>query len=120
MIPVIAPWAWAGMVRPIISMQIRCRGGGRALGATRLLMLSDVAGVKDRDGNLIPRLTLSEARALIADGTVSDGMIPKLETCIQAVADGAEAAVIMDGRAPHAILVELFTEDGIGTLVCND
>lgn len=121
MIPVIAP---LGLGRDgetyNINADTAAGAVAGALGATRLLMLSDVAGVKDRDGNLIPRLTLSEARALIADGTVSDGMIPKLETCIQAVADGAEAAVIMDGRAPHAILVELFTEDGIGTLVCND
>ena len=121
MIPVIAP---LGLGRDgetyNINADTAAGAVAGALGATRLLMLSDVAGVQDRDGNLIPRLTLSEARALIADGTVSDGMIPKLETCIQAVADGAEAAVIMDGRAPHAILVELFTEDGIGTLVCND
>ena len=121
MIPVIAP---LGLGRDgetyNINADTAAGAVAGALGATRLLMLSDVAGVKDRDGNLIARLTLSEARALIEDGTVSDGMIPKLETCIRAVEDGAEAAVIMDGRAPHAILVELFTEDGIGTLVCND
>jgi len=121
MIPVIAP---LGLGRDGETYNINADTAAGAvagtLGATRLLMLSDVAGVKDRAGNLIPRLTLSEARGLIEDGTVSDGMIPKLETCIRAVEDGAEAAVIMDGRAPHAILVELFTEDGIGTLVCND
>ena len=91
-----------------------------AMGATRLLMLSDVAGILDKDGALIHHVNLQGARALIADGTVSGGMIPKVETCIKAVEDGAEAAVIMDGRAPHAVLVELFTEHGIGTLITKD
>lgn len=88
-----------------------------AMGASRLLMLTDVAGVKDKQGELLPHLTVSDARALIADGTVQGGMIPKVETCIDAVEAGAEAAVIMDGRAGHAVLVELFTEHGIGTLI---
>ena len=91
-----------------------------ALGATRMLMLTDVAGVLDSDGNLITDLTVSQAEALIRDGTVSGGMIPKVETCINAVLGGAEAAVIMDGRAPHALLVELFTEHGIGTMIRAD
>ncbi|MGC6517401.1 MAG: acetylglutamate kinase [Candidatus Puniceispirillaceae bacterium] len=91
-----------------------------AIGASRLLMLSDVAGIQDKNGQLIERVNLNEARALIADGTVTGGMIPKLETCIQAVEDGAEAAVIMDGRTPHAVLVELFTEHGIGTMIAKD
>ncbi|MEC8711784.1 MAG: acetylglutamate kinase, partial [Pseudomonadota bacterium] len=91
-----------------------------ALGATRMLMLTDVAGVLDGDGSLIPELTVSEAESLIRDGTVSDGMIPKVETCINAVLGGAEASVIMDGRAPHALLVELFTEHGMGTIIKAD
>ena len=91
-----------------------------ARAATRLLMLTDVAGVKDKNGTLISRLTVSSAQQLIADGTVQGGMIPKLETCIDAVEQGAEAAVILDGRAPHAVLVELFTEHGIGTLITKD
>ena len=91
-----------------------------AMGATRLLMLSDVAGILDKDGALIHHVNLQGARALIADGAVSGGMIPKVETCIKAVEEGAEAAVIMDGRAPHAVLVELFTEHGIGTLITKD
>ena len=91
-----------------------------ALGATRMLMLTDVAGVLDTDGNLITDLTVSQAEALIRDGTVSGGMIPKVETCINAVLGGAEAAVIMDGRAPHALLVELFTEHGMGTMIRAD
>ena len=91
-----------------------------ALGATRMLMLTDVAGVLDGNGTLIPELTVSEAESLIRDGTVSGGMIPKVETCINAVLGGAEAAVIMDGRAPHALLVELFTEHGMGTIIKAD
>lgn len=91
-----------------------------AMGASRLLMLSDVAGILDKDGELIQHIGLTKARRLIQDGTVQGGMIPKLETCIKAVEDGAEAAVIMDGRVPHAVLVELFTEHGIGTLITQD
>ncbi|MEC8673343.1 MAG: acetylglutamate kinase [Pseudomonadota bacterium] len=91
-----------------------------ALGATRMLMLTDVAGVLDKDGDLVTELTVSQAEALIRDGTVSGGMIPKVETCINAVLGGAEAAVIMDGRAPHALLVELFTEHGMGTFIKAD
>ena len=91
-----------------------------ALGATRMLMLTDVAGVLDKSGTLITDLTVSQAEALIRDGTVSGGMIPKVETCIDAVLGGAEAAVIMDGRAPHALLVELFTEHGMGTMIMAD
>ena len=91
-----------------------------ALGATRMLMLTDVAGVLHKDGTLITELTVSQAEALIRDGTVSGGMIPKVETCINAVLGGAEAAVIMDGRAPHALLVELFTEHGMGTIIKAD
>lgn len=91
-----------------------------AIGASRLLMLSDVAGIQDKNGNLIARVNLKQAKELISNGTVTGGMIPKLETCIKAVEDGAEAAVIMDGRAPHAILVELFTEHGIGTMIAQD
>jgi len=91
-----------------------------ALGATRMLMLTDVAGVLGKDGKLITELTVSQAEALIRDGTVSGGMIPKVETCINAVLGGAEAAVIMDGRAPHALLVELFAEHGMCTIIKAD
>jgi len=91
-----------------------------ALHAARMLLLTDVAGVLDKNGDLIPALTVSEAEALIRDGTVKGGMIPKVETCIDAVRGGAEAAVIMDGRAPHALLVELFTEHGMGTMIKAD
>ncbi|MBL6775272.1 MAG: acetylglutamate kinase [Candidatus Puniceispirillum sp.] len=91
-----------------------------ALNAKRMLMLTDVQGVLDKNGKLISSLKISEAEALIHDGTVSGGMIPKVETCIDAVQGGAEGAVIMDGRAPHALLVELFTEHGMGTIITAD
>ena len=91
-----------------------------AMNATRLLMLTDVSGVLNKDGEHIQKLTISDARALIADGTINGGMIPKVETCIDAVEGGAEAAVILDGRERHAVLVELFTEHGIGTIITKD
>ena len=91
-----------------------------ALNATRMLMLTDVTGVLDQSGKLISSLTISEAEALIDNGTISGGMIPKVKTCIDAVQGGAEGAVIMDGRAPHALLVELFTEHGMGTMITAD
>ncbi len=88
-----------------------------ALHATRLLMLTDVAGVLDRDGNLIAELSAEEARRLIADGTISGGMIPKVENCLEALTLGCNGCVILDGRIPHAVLLELFTEAGPGTLI---
>jgi acetylglutamate kinase len=90
-----------------------------ALDAKRMLLLTDVAGVLDRNGELIRQLTVEEARAAIADGVATGGMIPKIETAIAAIEAGVEAVVIMDGRRPHAMLVELFTEHGAGTLVCR-
>jgi acetylglutamate kinase len=88
-----------------------------ALGAKRLLLLTDVPGVLDANGELVRQLRVAEARAAIEDGVASGGMIPKLETAIAAVEAGVEAVVILDGRRPHAMLVELFTEHGAGTLV---
>ena len=91
-----------------------------ALHADRLLLLTDVPGVMDREGNLIEQLTAKEARALIADGTISGGMIPKVETCIDAVERGVHAAVILDGRIQHVLLIELFTEHGAGTMILRE
>ncbi|WP_419253966.1 acetylglutamate kinase [Caulobacter sp. ErkDOM-YI] len=88
-----------------------------ALKAKRMLMLTDIAGVLDADGKLIRQMTLDEARALIDSGVASGGMIPKLENAIHAVESGVEAVVILDGRRPHAMLVELFSEHGAGTLI---
>jgi len=88
-----------------------------ATGARRLLMLTDVPGVLDKAGNLIPEMTAAQVKAGIADGTITGGMIPKVETCLDAVASGVDAAVILDGRVPHAVLLELFTPHGVGTLI---
>jgi acetylglutamate kinase len=88
-----------------------------AIGATRLLMLTDVPGVLDKDKTLIPSLTLTDVEARIADGTITGGMIPKVENCVEAVRHGVKGAVILDGRVPHACLLELFTEAGPGTLI---
>ena len=88
-----------------------------SLNAKRMLLLTDVKGVLDKNGDIIRQMTVAEAQALIDDGTASGGMIPKLETAMAAVRAGVEAVVILDGRRPHAMLVELFTEYGAGTLV---
>ena len=83
----------------------------------RLLLLTDVEGVLDKKGQLIKSLTTAEAKALIADGTISGGMIPKIESCMSVVEQGVEAVVIINGKVPHAVLLELFTEHGAGTLI---
>jgi acetylglutamate kinase len=88
-----------------------------ALGATRLLMLTDVPGVLDQNKNLIPEMRVSDVEAGIASGMITGGMIPKVENCVDAVRRGAKAAIILDGRQPHACLLELFTEGGIGTRI---
>jgi acetylglutamate kinase len=88
-----------------------------AVGAKRLLLLTDVPGVLDKDKKLIKRLKIGEIPALIADGTITGGMIPKVETCIYAIEQGVEGVVILDGKIPHAVLIELFTDHGAGTLI---
>jgi acetylglutamate kinase len=88
-----------------------------AVGARRLLLLTDVEGVLDKSGNLIHEMTVTEARGYMKDGTLRGGMIPKVETCIEAIEAGVEAAVILDGRIPHTMLLEMFTPDGSGTLI---
>jgi len=90
-----------------------------ALGAARLFLLTDVPGVLDKQGGLLTDLTPRDIAALKEDGTISGGMIPKLETCVQAVEAGCDAAVVLDGRVPHAMLLEIFTERGAGTLIRN-
>jgi acetylglutamate kinase len=84
-----------------------------------MLLLTDVAGVLDAEGRLVRQMTVDEARAAIAHGVATGGMIPKLETAIAAVEAGVEAVVIIDGRRPHAMLTELFTEYGAGTLIAR-
>jgi len=88
-----------------------------AMQAERLILLTDVEGVLDQDRKLIPKLSVRECRALIDNGTIRGGMIPKIETAIDAVEAGVKAAVILDGRIPHVVLLELFTEHGAGTLI---
>ena len=88
-----------------------------ALGAKRLLFLTDVPGVLDKNKQLIKELNLARIRELIADGTITGGMIPKVETCIYAIEQGVEGVVILDGQTPHAVLVELLTDGGAGTLI---
>jgi acetylglutamate kinase len=88
-----------------------------ACGASRFFLLTDVAGVLDKSGELMTDLDPARIAALKADGTIKGGMIPKVETCVHAVEQGVDAAVILDGRVPHAMLLEIFTRRGAGTLV---
>jgi acetylglutamate kinase len=118
MIPVIAPVAPGRDGHTYnINADVFAGAIAGALSATRLLFLTDVPGVLDHDGKLIKQLTMGEARALIADGTISGGMIPKVETCIQAIEAGVEGVVILNGKTAHAVLLEIFTKHGAGTLI---
>jgi acetylglutamate kinase len=118
MIPVIAP---VGMGEDGFTYNINADTAtgaiSAAMKASRMIMLTDVSGVIDEKGKLIPELTINEALDLIKNKVVVGGMIPKLRTCIDAVEGGAEASVIMDGRMPHSLLLELFTEHGVGTII---
>lgn len=118
LIPVIAPVA-PGRDGNTYNINADTFAGAIAgsLGAKRLLFLTDVPGVLDKKGTLIPELSVREAKELIADGTISGGMIPKVETCLAALEDGVEGVVILNGKQPHVVLVELFTEFGAGTLI---
>ena len=117
-IPVIAPVGF-GPNRQTYNINADTAAGAiaGAINAARLLMLTDVPGVLDKSKKLIPQLSVADARRLIADGTISGGMIPKVETCIYALDQGVEGVVIMDGKVPHAVLLELLTDHGLGTLV---
>ena len=88
-----------------------------ALRAARLLLLTDVPGVKGADGEVIEEMTVAEARGLIESGVIAGGIIPKVETALDALSQGVDAVVILDGRTPHAVLLELFTKHGVGTLI---
>ena len=120
LIPVIAPVA-PGIDGATYNINADTFAGAiaGAVNAKRLLFLTDVPGVLDKDGKLIKALTIKQAHALIADGTISGGMIPKVETCIDALNKGVEGVVILDGKVPHAVLLELFTEGGAGTLLTH-
>jgi acetylglutamate kinase len=118
MIPVIAPIA-GGRDGATYNINADTMAGAiaAALGAARLFLLTDVAGVLDSQGALLPELTPADIARLREEGTISGGMVPKLETCVAAVEAGCEAAVVLDGRVPHAMLLEFFTARGAGTLV---
>jgi len=118
LVPVIAPVGYGEDGKTYnINADTAAGAIAAAVGASRLLLLTDVAGVLDKSSKLIENLTVAETRALMSDGTISGGMIPKLETCIEAVEQGVDAAVILDGRVPHSLLLEIFTPHGVGTLV---
>jgi acetylglutamate kinase len=118
LIPVLAPVA-AGKDGGTFNVNADTFAGAiaGALKAKRLLLLTDVPGVLDKNKKLITDLSIAEARNLIADGTISGGMIPKVETCIYALEAGVQGVVIIDGKTPHAVLLELFTNQGTGTLI---
>lgn len=118
LIPVVAPVA-PGLDGETYNVNADTFAGAiaGALHAARLLFLTDVPGVLDRSGRLIKQLTRAEAQALIDDGTISGGMIPKVETCFDAIRRGVEAAVIVNGKTAHAVLLEIFTEGGAGTII---
>jgi acetylglutamate kinase len=120
MIPVVAPIA-AGSDGHTYNINADTMAGAiaAALGAARLFLLTDVTGVLDKQGNLMTDLTPADIARLRDDGTISGGMIPKLETCVKAVEAGCEAAVVLDGRVGHAMLLEFFTSRGAGTLIRN-
>ena len=118
MIPVIAPIA-SGADGETYNINADTMAGAiaAALGAARLFLLTDVTGVLDKGGQLLTDLNPADIARLQEDGTISGGMIPKLETCVHAVEAGCEAAVVLDGRVPHAMLLEVFTSRGAGTLI---
>jgi acetylglutamate kinase len=118
LIPVVAPIATSRAGQTLnVNADTAAGALAAALGAERLLMLTDISGVLDKKGELIESLTVRKAATLIRNGTAQGGMIPKLQTAIDAVKQGVTATAILDGRVPHAILLELFTELGAGTLV---
>jgi len=118
MIPVVAPIG-VGADGETYNINADTAAGAvaSAVGATRLLMLTDVTGVLDGDGELLPELSPETTRAMIDNGTIEGGMIPKVQTCLKAVDDGADASVILDGRVPHCLLLETFTDRGVGTII---
>jgi acetylglutamate kinase len=118
LIPVLAPVATAaGGGTYNVNADTFAGAIAGALKAKRLLLLTDVPGVLDKSKNLIKQLSMDDARRLIADGTISGGMIPKVETCLYALDAGVEAVVILDGKVEHAVLLELLTDLGAGTLI---
>ncbi|WP_373285214.1 acetylglutamate kinase [Marivita lacus] len=118
-IPVVAPVATGMQPNETFNVNGDTAAGAiaGALKADRLLLLTDVSGVKDANGNVVTAMTPEEVVAMIEDGTIAGGMIPKTETALKAIEDGVRAVVILDGRVPNACLLELFTEHGAGSLI---
>ena len=117
-VPVVAPLGVdAGGLTYNVNADEAAGSIARALAAEKLILLTDVEGVKDPGGRLISRLTRDEVRKLIGEGTIQGGMIPKVECCLDALAGGVERAHIIDGRILHAVLLEVFTDGGVGTLI---
>jgi acetylglutamate kinase len=118
-IPVVAPVGAGRKADETFNINADTAAGAvaGAMKAARLMLLTDVQGVKDRAGEVLTRLTRADIQRLIADGTIAGGMIPKVETALYGIEKGVEAAVIMDGRTPHGVLLELFTKHGAGTLI---
>ena len=118
-IPVIAPVGAGRKANETFNINGDTAAGAvaGAMKADRLMLLTDVQGVKDKQGEVLTRLTRSDIQALIADGTIAGGMIPKVNTALYGLDKGVEAAVILDGRTPHGMLLELFTQHGAGTLI---
>jgi acetylglutamate kinase len=120
LIPVVAPIGVDDEGRTHnVNADVAASAVAGALAAEKLILLTDVEGVLDKEQNLRSRLSLNEARDAVADGSVQGGMIPKLECCVGAVSQGVRSAHIIDGRIPHAVLLEIFTDGGVGTLVRN-
>ncbi len=117
-IPVIAPIGYGNNYETFnINADTMAGHIASAITSERLILLTDVKGVLDKKGNILTQISIKDANKLIKNGTISQGMIPKVETCIQAVKNGVKAAVILDGTLPHSILLEIFTEHGVGTLI---
>ena len=118
-IPVVAPVGAGRKAHETFNINADTAAGAvaGAMEAARLMLLTDVQGVKDKDGEVLTDLSRADIQRLIADGTIAGGMIPKVETALYGIEQGVEAAVILDGRTPHGVLLELFTKHGAGTLI---
>ena len=120
LIPVISPIGYGVNYETYnINADIMAGAISSSLLSERLILLTDVKGVLDKKGNLLTQISINEVNKLIKNGTISGGMIPKVETCVEAVKNGVKAAVILNGKLTHSILLEMFTEHGVGTLITN-
>ena len=119
-IPVIAPIGYGEHFETFnINADTLSGSVATAVKSERLIMLTDVKGVLDQRGNILTHISVKDVKKLISNGTIKGGMIPKVETCVKAIQNGVKAAVILDGTFPHALLLEIFTEHGAGTLITN-